>query len=151
MRLPVTSISSHTRTRPAVAPTAQPVQSSKKSAATIPARARAVDLVEALAPKLDMSARVKDTVQATKETVQATVAQAKQQLHKGSEKLQDKAAEATSQANKLPAHALAKLPPSAAGRIEQLIGTARQRPVPAVVAVLTVLLMALRLLLRKGR
>jgi hypothetical protein len=83
--------------------------------------------------------------------MQATVAHAKQQLHKGTEKLQDKAVEPTAQVNKLPARILAKLPPSATGRIEQLLGTARQRPVPTVVAVLTVLLMMLRLLSRKGR
>ncbi|MGH3977262.1 MAG: hypothetical protein ACRDS9_28700, partial [Pseudonocardiaceae bacterium] len=71
--------------------------------------------------------------------------------HKGTEKLQDKAAGATSQANNLHNQALAKIPAPTARHIEQLMGTARQLPVPAAVAVLAVLLVALRLLLRKGR
>ncbi len=104
----------------------------------------------ALAHKVDLPARVKDKVDHTKETVQAKVDAVRQHLHVGTETLQDKADGATREAKSLTNQALAKVVPSAAGRVTQLTETARQRPVPAAVVVLSVLLV-LRRLLRRNR
>lgn len=87
-----------------------------------------------------------------KGTMQATIGEVKQQLHKSSERLQDKAGEATVQARGLTNQAVAKLPAPVAGRVEQLTETVRRRPVPAAAVVLGVLVsLVLRGLFRRNR
>jgi len=152
------STSSRELTVPASAGTARPTQPadspSGKAAGEIRqaiahTRAHLADTVEALAPEVDLPACVMDKVHQSKETVQATVEEVRQHLHKGTETLQNKAAEATLRAKDLPQQALAKLPPPVAGRIEGLMGAVRQRPVSSVAVVLGVSVVLRRLLRRR--
>lgn len=113
-------------------------------------RAQLGDTVEALAHKADVPARVKDKVHDTKETVQLKAEEVTEHVLEGTESLQVKAAEMASQAERLIHQALEKLPPPVAQRIEPLIATARQRPLPAAVVAVAVLLV-LRRLLRSNR
>ena len=113
-------------------------------------RAELGQTVEALAHKVDVPARVKDKMHDTKQTVQAKAEQATQQLQQTTPALQAKAAEMASQAERLIHQALDKLPPPVAQRIEPLIATARQRPLPAA-AVAVVALLVLRRLLRRNK
>ncbi|HEX8761402.1 MAG TPA: DUF3618 domain-containing protein [Pseudonocardiaceae bacterium] len=108
------------------------------------------DTAEALAHKADVPARVKDKVHDTKQTVQVKAEQATQRLRESTPALQAKAAEMTSQAERQMRQALDKLPPPVAQRIEPLIATARQRPLPAA-AVAVVALLVLRRLLRRNK
>jgi hypothetical protein len=151
--------SSRELTGPASAGTAQSAQPAKTRSGKAPAEIRResadpgdrlADTSEALARKVDLPVRVEDAVHATKETVQAKVDEVKQHLQKSSETLRDKADEATLQAKSLTNQAVAQFPP-VAGRIEQLTQTVRQRPVPAVAVVLSVVvLLVLRRLLRRN-
>jgi hypothetical protein len=85
----------------------------------------------------------------TKQTVQAKAEQATQRLQESTPALQAKAGEMASQAERLIHQALEKLPPPVAERIEPLMATARQRPLPAVAVAVAVLLVMRRLLRRK--
>ena len=106
--------------------------------------------LEALAHKVDVPARVKNKVHDTKDTVQVKADEVKQHVYEGTEALQAKADEVKGQAQRLTQQAVAKLPPPVATRIEPLMATARQRPLPTVavaVGVLMALLLGLRHLL----
>lgn len=105
------------------------------------------DTVEALAHKVDVPARVKEKVH---DTVQATSEEVKQQVYEGTEALQATAGELALQVERLIHQALEKLPPPVAARIEPLIVTARQRPLPTAAIAVGVLLV-LRRLLRRNR
>jgi len=116
------------------------------------------DTVEALAHKVDVPARVKETVQVKTEEVkqqaQAKAEEVTQQVLEGAEALHTKAAEVAQHADHLTDQALGKLPPPVAARIEPLIDTVKQRPLPAVamaVGVLLVLRLVLRRLLGRNR
>jgi hypothetical protein len=116
------------------------------------------DTVEALAHKVDVPARVKETVQVKTEEVkqqaQATAEEVTQQVLEGAEALHTKAAEVVQHAEHLTDQALGTLPPPVAARIEPLIDTVKQRPLPAaavVVGVLLVLRLVLRRLLGRNR
>jgi predicted RNA-binding protein Jag len=113
-------------------------------------RAQLGETVEALAHKVDVPARVKDKVHDTKQTVQAKAEQATQRLQESTPALQAKAGEMASQAQRLIHQTLDKLPPPVAQRIEPLIATARQQPLPAA-AVAVAVLLVLRRLLRSNR
>ncbi len=113
-------------------------------------RAQLGDTVEALAHKADVPARVKDKVHDTKETVQLKAEEVTEHVLEGTEALQAKAADMASQTERLIHQALEKLPPPVAQRIEPLIATARQRPLPAA-AVAVAVLLVLRRLLRSNR
>ncbi|HZA17679.1 MAG TPA: DUF3618 domain-containing protein [Pseudonocardiaceae bacterium] len=113
-------------------------------------RAQLGDTVEALAHKADVPARVKDKVHDTKETVQLKAEEVTEHVLEGTEALQARATEMASQTERLIHQALEKLPPPVAQRIEPLIATARQRPLPAAVVAVAVLLV-LRRLLRSNR
>lgn len=113
-------------------------------------RAQLGDTVEALAHKADVPARVKDKVHDTKETVQLKAEEVTEHVLGGTEALQARATEMASQTERLIHQALEKLPPPVAQRIEPLIATARQRPLPAAVVAVAVLLV-LRRLLRSNR
>ncbi len=106
--------------------------------------------VEALAHKVDVPARVRDKVHDTKETVQVKAEELTQQVLQGAVTLQAKASEVVQHAEHLVDQARAKLPPPVAARIEPLIATAKQRPLPAAALAVGVLLV-LRLLLRRNR
>jgi hypothetical protein len=108
---------------------------------------------------------VKDKVQQTKQTVQAAAEQVKQQAQAkaGEVKQQAKTAagevqqqaqakteEVKQQARSLIHQGLAKLPPPVATRVEPLITTAKQRPLPTA-AIAMVILLVLRRLLRRSR
>jgi hypothetical protein len=93
---------------------------------------------------------MKDKVRDAKETAQAKIQDVKQHLHNGSEAVQDKAAETTQQAKDLADQAAAKLPAPVVGRLNQVMAAVRRRPVPAVVALLVVLLVLRRLLRRNS-
>jgi hypothetical protein len=150
--------SSRELTSPASAGTTQPAQPAKTRSGqasteirrgSVDTRDRLADTGEALALKVDLPVRVGDTVHATKETLQAKVDEVKQQLQKNGETLRDKTDEATLRAKDLTNQAVAKFP-LVSGRVAQLTQTARQRPVPAVVVVLgVVVLLVLRRLLRR--
>lgn len=114
---------------------------------------------------VDVAARVKDKVLDTKETVQVKTEEVKQQaqakaeevkqhVQGGTEVLQAKAGEVALQAKSLTDQVRGKLPPPVAARSEQLVATARQRPLPTAavaVVVLLVLRLVLRRLLRRNR
>ncbi len=94
--------------------------------------------------------RVKDKVRDTKETAQAKFEQIRQNLHKGTETLQDQADDATRQAKSLTNEALARVQPPVASRIRQLSETVRNRPAPAATVIMLGLLFVLRRLLRRN-
>ncbi|MDQ2789951.1 MAG: DUF3618 domain-containing protein [Actinomycetota bacterium] len=110
------------------------------------------DTVEALAHKVDVPARVKETVQVkteeVKQQVQAKAEEVTEQVLEGTDALQAKAAEVAQHAEYLIEQGLGKLPPPVAARIEPLIVAAKQRPLP-VVAVAVGVLLVLRLVLRR--
>jgi hypothetical protein len=116
------------------------------------------DTVEALAHKVDVPARVKETVQVKTEEItqqaQAKAEEVTQQVLQGTATLQTKATEVVQHAEHVIDQALEKLPPPVAARIEPLMVAAKQRPLPAVVVavgVLLVLRLVLRRLLRRNR
>jgi hypothetical protein len=116
-------------------------------------RERLGDTVEALAHKVDVPARVKETVQIKTEEIkqqaQAKAEEVTQHVLEGTEALQTKAGEVAQQAEHVIDQALDKLPPPVAARIEPLMAAAKQRPLPAVAVAVGVLLVLRRLLRRK--
>jgi hypothetical protein len=96
------------------------------------AREQLGETVEALAHKVDVPARAKEKVQSTVQSVQA------------------KAGELSGEATALTNKAVASLPPQARGPVEQLVAAIRQRPLPAALAAVGVLLVVVGLL-RRGR
>lgn len=96
------------------------------------------------------SLRVKDKVRDTQENVQATFEQIRQNLHKGTETLQDQADEATLQAKSLTNKARAKVRLPVTDRIRQLSGTVRNRPMPAAAVIVFGLFLVLRRLLHRN-
>jgi methyl-accepting chemotaxis protein len=121
-------------------------------------RAQLGDTVEALAHKVDVAARVKETVQVKTEEVkqqaQAKAEEVTQQVLQGTEALHTTAGEVAQRAEQVTDQALGKLSPPVAARIEPLMTTAKQRPLPAVavaVGVLLVLRWVVRRLLRRKR
>lgn len=83
-----------------------------------------------------------------KRQAQAKAEEVTQQILQGTEAVQAKATEVAQRAEHLTDQALDKLPPPVAARIEPLIDTAKQRPLPAVAVAVGVLLV-LRLVLRR--
>jgi hypothetical protein len=98
----------------------------------------------------DLPTGVKDKVRDAKDTAQAKIQDIKQHLHGRTEAVQDKAGETTQQAKDLAEQAAAKLPVSVVGRLTQLMAVVRRRPIPAVVALMAVLLVLRRLLGRNS-
>lgn len=154
------SISSHKFTGSASARTAQsaqpadtpPVKAAAEIRQTIAhAREQLAGTAEVLAHKVKLPTPVKDLVQETREAAQAKVEEVKQQLHKSTETVQDKVDETTLQAKSLKNQAVGKLPRPVAGRIGGLVKTVRQRPVLPAAAVLGVVVLLLRRLLRRNR
>lgn len=94
--------------------------------------------------------RVKDKVRDTQEAVQTKFEQIRQNLHKGTETLQDQADDATLQAKSLTNKALAKVRLPAAGHVRQLSATVRNRSVPAAAVIMFGLFLVLRRLLRRN-
>jgi hypothetical protein len=88
------------------------------------------DTVEALAHKVNVPARAKETVNDAVQTVQA------------------KAGQLTEDATVLANRAVASLPPQARGRVDQLVATIRQRPLLSALVGAGVLLVVVRLLRR---
>lgn len=108
---------------------------------------------------VNMPARTKDKVHGAKETVQAKTEQVKQQAQakteeakkyarEGAEALHAKAGDVALQAENLAHQAVEALPSPVATRVETVLATARQRPLPTA-AVAVLVLFALRLLLRR--
>jgi chemotaxis regulatin CheY-phosphate phosphatase CheZ len=93
-------------------------------------REQLADTVEALAYKVNVPARAKDSVRDTVQTVQV------------------KASELTDDATALANRAVASLPPQARSRVDQFIATVRQRPVPAALVATGTLLIIVRLFRR---
>jgi hypothetical protein len=91
------------------------------------AREQLGDTVEALAHKVNVPARAKDSVRDTVATVQT------------------KASELTDDVGVAAARAVAALPPQARGRANRLVATIRQRPVPAALVAAGTLLFVVRL------
>ncbi|PZS39617.1 MAG: hypothetical protein DLM62_07295 [Pseudonocardiales bacterium] len=112
-------------------------------------RAQLGDTVEALAHKVDVSARVKDKMHDTKETVQVKAEEVTLQVLEGTAVLQAKAAEVAQEAERLIYQILEKLPPPVAARIEPLVLAAKQQPLVAAAVAVGVLLVLQRLLRRK--
>lgn len=98
----------------------------------------------------NVTLRVKDKVRDTQGTVQAKFEQIRQNLYKGTETLQDQANDATLQTKSLTNKALAKVRLPVAGRIRQLSGTVRNRPMPAAAVIVFGLFLVLRRLLRRN-
>ena len=97
---------------------------------------------------VDVASRVKDKVFDTKETVQITADAVKQQVHAGTETLQTTAGKVASQVKSVTAQARDKIPSPMTARVEPLMATAKQRPLPTA-AVLVVMVLVLRLVLRR--
>lgn len=88
------------------------------------------DTVEALAHKVNVPARAKESVRGTVHTAQA------------------KAGELTAEATVLANRAVASLPPQARGRVDLIVATIRQRPLPSALVGAGVLLVVVRLFRR---
>ena len=101
------------------------------------------DTVEALAHKIDVPARVKETMHVKAEEVT-------QHVLEGTGAVQSKVAEVSQRAEQLIDQGLDKLPPPVAARIEPLMAALRQRPLLAATVVVGVL-WVLRRLLRRNR
>jgi hypothetical protein len=101
------------------------------------------DTVEALAHKVDVPARVKETVHVKAEEVT-------QHVLEGTGAVQAKVAEVSQDAEQLIDQGLDKLPPPVAARIEPLMAALRQRPLLAA-AVAVGVVWVLRRLLRRNR
>jgi hypothetical protein len=97
---------------------------------------------------VDVALRVKDKVFDAKETVQGTADAVKQQVYQGTEALHTTAGKVASQAKNLTQQAAGALLPPVAARIEPLMTTARQRPLPTA-AVAIVVVFVLQLVLRR--
>ncbi len=97
---------------------------------------------------VDVASRVKDKVFDAKETVLVTADAVKEQVYEGTEALQTTAGKVVSQAKGLTQQAVGALLPPVAARIEPLMATARQRPLP-IAAVSIVVLLVLQLVLRR--
>lgn len=98
----------------------------------------------------DLPTAVKDKARDAKDTAQAKIQDIQQHLHNGTEAVRDKADETRQQAKHLADQAVAKLPEPVVGRLTQVMAAVRQRPIPAVVALLAVLLVLRRLLRRNS-
>jgi hypothetical protein len=101
------------------------------------------DTVEALAHKVDVPARAKETVHVKAEEVT-------QHVLEGTGAVQAKVAELSQDAEQLIDQGLDQLPPPVAARIEPLMAALRQRPLLAA-AVAVVVVWVLRRLLRRHR
>ena len=112
------------------------------------------DTVEALAHKVDVPARVKETVhvkaEEVKQQAQAKAEEVTQHVLEGTGAVQAKVAEVSQDAEQLIDKGLDKLPPPVAARIEPLMAALRQRPLLAA-AVAVGVLWVLRRLLRRTR
>ncbi|HEX4100724.1 MAG TPA: hypothetical protein VHY21_09310 [Pseudonocardiaceae bacterium] len=98
-----------------------------------------------------MASRVKDKVFDATETMQVTADAVKQQVSEGTEALQTTAGQVASQVKDLTQQAVGAVLPPISVRIEPLMTTARQRPLPTAgvaIVVLVVLQLVLRRLLR---
>jgi hypothetical protein len=95
-----------------------------------------------------VASRVKDKVLDTKETVQVTADEVKKQVYQGTEALQTKAGEVASQVKGLTDQVREKVPAQVATRVEPLMATVKQRPLP-IAAVAVVVLLVLRLVLQR--
>lgn len=87
----------------------------------------------------DLPTAVKDKARDAKDTAQAKIQDIQHHLYNGTEAVRDKADQAA-----------AKLPAPVVGRLTEVMAAVRQRPVPAVVALLAVLLVLRRLLRRNS-
>ena len=101
------------------------------------------DTVEALAHKIDVPARVKETMHVKAEEVT-------QHVLESTGAVQSKVAEVSQRAEQLIDQGLDKLPPPVAARIEPLMAALRQRPLLAATVAVGVL-WVLRRLLRRNR
>lgn len=101
------------------------------------------DTVEALAHKIDVPARVKETMHVKAEEVT-------QHVLESTGAVQSKVAEVSQRAEQLIDQGLDKLPPPVAARIEPLMAALRQRPL-LVATVVVGVLWVLRRLLRRNR
>lgn len=100
---------------------------------------------------VDVASRVKDKVFDATETMQVTADAVKQQVSEGTEALQTTAGQVASQVKDLTQQAVGAVLPPISVRIEPLMTTARQRPLPTAgvaIVVLVVLQLVLRRLLR---
>ena len=112
------------------------------------------DTVEALAHKVDVPARVKETVRVkageVKAQAQAKAEEVTQHVLEGTGAVQAKVAEVSQHAEQLMDQGLDKLPPPVTARIEPLMAALRQRPLLAA-AVAVGVVWVLRRLLRRNR
>jgi hypothetical protein len=112
------------------------------------------DTVEALAHKVNVPARVKETVhvkaEEVKQQAQAKAEEVTQHVLEGTGAVQAKVAEVSQDAEQLIDQGLDKLPPPVAARIEPLMAALRQRPLLAA-AVAVGVVWVLRRLLRRNR
>lgn len=112
------------------------------------------DTVEALAHKIDVPARVKETMHVKAEEVtrqvQAKAEEVTQHVLESTGAVQSKVAEVSQRAEQLIDQGLDKLPPPVAARIEPLMAALRQRPL-LVATVVVGVLWVLRRLLRRNR
>ena len=112
------------------------------------------DTVEALAHKVNVPARVKETVhvkaEEVKQQAQAKAEEVTQHVLEGTGAVQAKVAEVSQDAEQLIDQGLDKLPPLVAARIEPLMAALRQRPLLAA-AVAVGVVWVLRRLLRRNR
>jgi DNA anti-recombination protein RmuC len=125
--------------RPGVAPVKDKVHDTKETA-----QAKAKEV------KQQAKAKAKEVQQQAKAAAEEVQQQAKAAADEARQQAQAKAEEVKHQAQSLIHQALAKLPPPVAARIEPLMATAKQRPLPTA-AVTMGMLLVLRRLLRRNR
>jgi hypothetical protein len=96
----------------------------------------------------NVASSARDKVLDARETVQVKANEVKQQVYEGTEALQAKAGEVASQVKSVTDQVRHNVPSPVAARVEPLMATARQRPLPTA-AVVVVVVLVLRLVLRR--
>ncbi len=125
--------------QPGVAPVKDKAHDTKETA-----QAKAEEVKQQAKTKAEeVKQQAKAAAEEVKQQAKATAEEARQQA-------QAKAEEVTQRAQSLIHQALAKLPPPVAARIEPLVATARQRPLPTA-AVTMGMFLVLRRLFRRSR
>jgi hypothetical protein len=138
------------RSRPSSAKTLKPAQPVQKT----PAQAVRVEATETETPDRGLAEirqaishareHVADTTETLTQDTKGKVELVKRGLQVHAVTLQNKARKTMRQAGNLTGQARRKLPSPTSGRIGQVTGTVRQRPVPATAVVLGVVLVLLR-------
>ncbi len=136
--------------QPGVAPVKDKVHDTKETAQAKAEEVKQQAKTKAEEVKQQAQAKAEEVKQQAKAAAEEVKQQAKATAEEARQQTQAKAEEVKQQAQSLIHQALAKLPPPVAARIEPLVATARQRPLPTA-AVTMGMFLVLRRLFRRSR